>query len=206
MAKPTFNEAENFLLDSWEQARAFEEAMDSVRQKYQFVAQRIIDAASEEPYKFDYSDHYVTTSTYDGQLAFGRHSWVARDSDWITGLWLGDITLDSLVSSPNEPAWASVTGKKLFITREDGDKARQKLVAEIKNLLPAEQFRKLEFKDGSRQTIVVWDFSTKKELLASLREGDSSGFQKIIMEQVEIFSAMLPAIEPLLIRSQSPKE
>ncbi len=206
MAKQTFNEAESFLLDSWEQARAFEEAMTSVRQKYKTVAERILKAAEEHPGKFDRCDEYVANDVEGGSIAFGRRAWVTSDNDYVAGLWLCNIGLDSLLSPSAEAPWASLWGTGLFATREEGNAKRNELMPQLKKILPPELGSGLEPFDMSRSSFVGWSFSSKKDLLAGLREGDSDKFQKIILEQLDIFETMLRVIEPIFIKGKSSKK
>ncbi|HEX5010780.1 MAG TPA: hypothetical protein VFY71_10285 [Planctomycetota bacterium] len=102
MTQETFNPAEQFLLRQWSDARRLEMAMESTRQKYQGVWERIQERIAQEHPDLDWSRLYVKQFWSKGSAGFGRKTWPGADKEWAPGIWFDNVRLEVL-SDPDEP-------------------------------------------------------------------------------------------------------
>jgi|GEM_PF-6095052 len=202
MVKKTFNEVEEFVLNEWEKAIAFEAAMDSVRERAKSVLRRVKKRIGDLPDALDSVD--VGTSD-GGCIALGRTAWAKSSDTSIAGLWICYVGLDSLANPEIEAPYASIWGQKIFATTGEGDGTRKRIHAALKGILSDEEYASVRLEDSTQSRVLYWYFSSKHELLAALRSEDSSKFDDIVLKQVDMFVRMLPVVEPHLIARKNRK-
>ena len=198
MAKQTFNEAELFLIQNWDEAQALADTMAKARKKNQELLEKIVEAVLVE-YQKDFDFGGIKTGGEYCCLTFSRKGW-PRDGNRPAGLYLDFLGLDSLASKevaeiPEAYVYMGPARKK---TGLDVASAKQKLWQELpKWLTPEEQQPCLKYEDN-RDAFVGWYFSSKQEILGWITAGDEQKLKECIQDQVAIFVKLLPVLNDLL--------
>ena len=104
----SFNEPELCLMRQWNDARLLEGSMQSVREKYAAVFEKVLDEIQQTFQAFDSRQSLFPRG--DGRAGVGKKTWPSKSGYYISGFWLGGLLLENLASEtedrpPHSFAW-----------------------------------------------------------------------------------------------------
>jgi hypothetical protein len=103
----SFNEPELCLMRQWNDARLLEGSMQSVREKYSAVFEKVLDEIQKKYQAFDSRQNLFPKG--DGRAGVGKKTWPSKAGYYISGFWLGGLLLENLASEtehvPHSFAW-----------------------------------------------------------------------------------------------------
>jgi hypothetical protein len=185
------NDVERFLLDNWQEAYLLEQAMQTVRNKYKELFQRVSDAVAEAHPELDASKSYPTQFWQDGQIGFGRSSW----PDGPAGLWVGGLRLENLTDENADPPYAMIwIPKKANL---DTEAARRDINAAAEKVLTREELKGANKPESGEQ--LLWlPAPPKGQLLTALARDDGQEFVDLFVAQFDMMARFVPAIDGIL--------
>jgi len=204
MAKPVFNEAEKFVINTYSDVRLLEETLQKVRDKYREEIQRIGEQVQEKYPELDFFDDQFKAIGANGCMVFSRSVW-AGDRKYPSGLHLNYLRLDNLVSPQSEPPCAYLWTKPSRRAGVDMVATRRALWRKLPQVLTAEELKKCESDDGNEDVPVGWPMATQQEVLGWLIGDQIDQLGIRVMEQVGIFIKMVPILDEYLIMGKSTK-
>jgi hypothetical protein len=194
MPKELLNEAERFLVERWGEARLLEESMVSVRTKYKELFERIIGAVTEAHPELDANAVYPTQFWGSGYIGFGRRSWPAGETQWLSGLWLENVRLEVLAAEDSESPYSYIWFSNKSNSNLDLDTARNAVIAAAKDLLNAEELKTTEGAD-SHGVLLYLGTLPKSELMRAFCDGDGEGFVKLFVSQFDLMARFRPVLD-----------
>jgi hypothetical protein len=193
MPKQLMNEAERFLLEHWEEARLLEESMEGVRTKYKVVCQKIVEAVTETHRELDANAVYLTQSWTDGQIGFGRKSWPSDRNGNPSGLWVWNLRLELLAAEDSETPVAAIWVPKK--SNVDFEAARLIVKQAAKDLLTAEELKRIEWGESDDESLLYLPAPSKRELLGALADADGQGFVALLITRFDMMARFVPVLD-----------
>jgi hypothetical protein len=197
MARNLLNEAEQYLLKHWEDARLLEESVESVRAKYVEICQRVVDAVKEQHPELDASAICLAQAWNTGEIGLGRTSWPMQDNKYPTGLWVYGLQLENLAAEDCEDPSGCIWVAKKKITGFDFAAARAALMAAAQTMLSPQELRSVSQAD-TFDNLLWFDAPSKKEILNALIDGDGQRFVELFVSQFDFMARFIPAVDQVL--------
>jgi hypothetical protein len=197
MAKNLLNEAEQYLLEHWEEAALLEESMESVRAKYKEICQRVVEAVTELHPELDANVILLAQSWSTGDIALGRTSWPMTENKYPTGLWVYGLRLENLAAEDCEDPSGGIWVAKKEISGFDFAAARSALMAAAQTILSPEELRRVSPAD-SFDNLLWFAAPSKKEVLDALTDGDGQRFVELFVSQFDFMARFIPAVDQVL--------
>jgi hypothetical protein len=194
MAKQLLNEAEQFLIQRWGEARLLEESMDGVRTKYKEVFQRIIEAVTVGHPELDANASFPTQFWGSGLIGFGRKLWPAGESQWPSGLWVEGLRLEVLTAEDSDSPYGYLWFSHKSKANLDFDAAQALVNAAAKDVLSVEELKGTEIAN-SHGVLLYFTAPSKSELLRSLCDRDGQGFVDLFVSQFDLMARFVPVLE-----------
>lgn len=120
----SFNEPELCLMHQWSDARLLEGSMQSVREKYAAIFERVLDEIQQKYQAFDSRQSLFPRG--DGRAGVGKKTWPTKPNYFISGFWLGGLNLEDLAAETEQ-----VPHSFVWINHPDGpldlEEAQRKL-------------------------------------------------------------------------------
>jgi hypothetical protein len=192
MAKQLLNEAEQYLLGHWADARLLEETMEGVRTKYKEAIERVAEAVVEAHPELDAHVAYPTQFWGKGSFGFGRKTWPGGDSNWPSGLWLWHIRLELLTSEDSKPPDASIwiSKKRDF----DLERARTIVAEAAAKLLSTDELSRSE-PSSSGQELFYFPSPSKRALLDAFSDDDSQRLVELLVPTFDLMARFVPVLD-----------
>jgi len=188
MPKQLLNEPEHFLLEHWDEACQLEKSMESVREKYKELFERVIDAVRTSHPELNAYRLNLTQKWNEGEIGFGKETWPGENGS--SGLWVLNLKLERLADHNFEAPYACIwiRGKSKFDYEAMGNSVRE----EAKKILTPEQLRHLQSKWPN-----LWKLPapSKGELLNALRSGDGEEFVRLFVGQFNRMALFIPVLD-----------
>lgn len=199
MSKELLNEAERFLLQNWPDARALEESMESVREKYKEVFQRLGESVLQRYPMLDTFAAFPNQFWDSGTIGFSRKLWAAGDDLLPPGIWFDGLRLEKLSSDADPHPTVSLWFKTARKAGIDLAAVRQRVHAAVPELLTVAE-RPAYFLADNDAAPLKADLPEKAELITLFAQGDAQPFIDCLLARVEPLSRFLPLLDGLLRR------
>jgi hypothetical protein len=193
-------------MQRWAQARQFEDAMNSARERYQFlftevykrltkkypeIKERVFHRLSERVAELDYGDG-------GGSVGFSNPKWPRAWNTWPSGIWLSNVSLDELVSerapAPSVCIWLGVT------KRDDKriEALRRSLFAKCSKLRGC-RFAHFQEDDPSDNRVCLWYELPEQGpgLLQLALRDDGQAFVDCVAHHVEVMAGLAQGLDNL---------
>jgi hypothetical protein len=195
MADSPFNEAEQYLLQHWKDARSMEEQMDKVRDKYTSICQRAVDAACKNRPELNRSKVYAWQTTAQG-IGIGKRDWPSEDEGDFSGFWILEVQLDDLVDGKKQPtACVYVTG---IPNREE---VKKKIQADSSRIRSKDKRKNWRMEGQYAETALVYDLpESRRELLGMLMEGDGQRFVDCMARHLESLARFTDVLDKAFLK------
>ena len=199
MAKLLFNEAEQYLLNSWSSASLLEQSMIAVRRKYSGLCDGVVAAVREKHPRLDAGGAYVTSTTDDGSIGIGRKIW-GEPGSYPCGFYIGNLLLEAMLSSEEaKPPWAAIwiwPAKHIGIDRLV---AKAKVLAAAPKVLATDEWSRCRRDDGDKNYIFWYDLpESREELLKMLLDGDGQKFAACLISYFDLLARFIPVLDEVL--------
>lgn len=197
---PRFSEPEVYLLDNWKDARLIEDAMKTVRSKYQETIDAVLEGVQKKHREFDCVKSYFPRNGSDGMAAVGKARWPKGAWEWPTGFYVENLQLENLTSSELE---API--KYVWIPESEVEPtlAEKSLCNAAQQLLCTEEFEHLTFESDSDGG---WFWckleQSEEEFVDLLTKDDSRGFINCLVAHFEWMTKFTAVIDEVLLTAK----
>jgi len=193
--KKTFNELDQWVIKNWIESRQLEDSMIEVREKYESVCDRIIDAVKEEQQELD----NCRIRRKGEALIFSKKKWLSKWETWPSGLWIWNISLDKLMA---DDADVPGVGIQLLVPKGitfDLKDARAKIQNASVKLMNGINTKYLVEEDDSGLSFWHSIPEPRKELTQMLLDDESEKFVECIASHVKILTRFIPVLDEILL-------
>jgi len=190
MPKQLLNEPERFLIERWEEASRLEQSMESVREKYEELFERVTDAVTKRHPEFNDCKVNMTQKWSDGEIGFGRESWPGKDGP--SGLWMVNLKLERLANSDSADPYACVWIRG--DSKIDLESAANILKEEAKKIITSEQLKRFESKWNN---LWILPAPSKKEMLTAFSSSDGEEFVELLVKQFDQMARFVPVLDKI---------
>jgi hypothetical protein len=207
MNKQNASKQDRWLIQRWEKARQFEDAMESARCHYEHLFRKVHQRVRKKyPELNEYTPHKltdkVTEAAWDaggGCVGFAHPTWRRNWDSWPSGIWISNISLDELVTerapAPTACIWVSVSKRS--------DKRIEKLRARLfTKSLRLTGYRSLHFQkhDESDSRVCLWYLlpEERTRLLKMVLQDDGQPFVDCFANHIELMARLLQGLDGLL--------
>jgi hypothetical protein len=207
MNEQKLSEQDRWLIQRWQKARQFEDAMVSARLYYedlfrkvhQRVRKRYPELNECTPQRLS---ERVTEAAWEGGggcAGFSSAKWRRAWTSWPSGIWISNISLDELVTerapAPTSCIWVSVSKR----SDKRVEKLRGRLVAKSLRLAG---YRSLGVQkhDESDNRVCLWYQlpGERTRLLKMVLLNDGRPFVDCIVNHVELMARLVQGLDDLL--------
>jgi hypothetical protein len=206
MKKKWLNEPESYLLRNWSSACLLEKSMATVREKYDEIFDKVLDAIQQEHPELSRRVQQATSS-YGGSVGIARQTWPDRSSAWPSGLWLDNISLERLASEDEERPSASVWIKprrELWVDFKEAERRLSKAAAKV---LSGQEAKLTSVKADRNEAYLWYPLPTpRQELLGLLQADDPSGFIDCMVEHFEKLTRFTPVVDEIFAAGRSKRK
>jgi hypothetical protein len=190
MPTNTFNEAEKYLLENWQQARLVEKSLKKIRSKYTEICDRVVEVLKDEHKELDNCDNCVKS---DGSLSIGREKWQSDDNYAyiaVENLALTDLSDDN-EDAPFIGIWAGTPRRQAIDVN-----GINRLRSAAREILTNDQLAECK-DDPSDCEYDLWYSlpETKKDLIKMLLEGDGQQFVDCLVAHFKVFTKFIPVLD-----------
>lgn len=200
--RKTFNELQQWLLQNWPAARQLEDSMANVREKYKTVFERVIEVVQEEKRELEHCRLHLTD--FNGNAGFAKKEWPGQYATWPSGLWIGDISLDNLMSDEGDHPNAYITLSVPKVTQVDLEEARSTIQMEAEKLLNDKNLKCFFNYEAHPKTCFWYDLpESRQELRQMLLENESEKFVQCIASHILILARFIPHLDEALAKNKS---
>lgn len=201
MPKTNFNEAEQYLLRNWQQARLVAESMEAVRGKYSELFDRIWEAVRGKHEELD--DKYIrpTQRWASGFIGVGRKAWRAKGSS-LAGLYIENVRLEVLADEEADAPYAGVWvgSAKKPATDTAGV---ERIVSATGTLLTPDELGRCTLEPSGFGYVIWYPLPEKRqELLDMAIEGDGQRFVDCLVSHFDVFARLIPVMDEAFAAGQ----
>jgi hypothetical protein len=200
MEKQMFNEPEMYILEKWADAKLLEESMESMRNKYREVFDKVLERVQEQHKELDCSAMHFAAGDDGINVAVGKSTWPCRYPKWPSGLWLSRVRLDDVASEPEYPPGACIWIRPPVQSGLDLKKAANKLREAARQVLPKGALKDFEVDEGKSDASIWYPLlpESRQELLAMVKKEDGSAeFIDCMVTHFELLAKFIPVIDEI---------
>lgn len=196
MPKQAFNEPELYLIKNWSDAHLLEESMEAVRNKYGEIFGSVLDAVEKEHPEL--KSRSVQVASYGGIAGIARETWPSMYSAWPSGLWIGNICLEGLVSDDSEAPEASVWIKPPKDGGVDLQEAARKLEQGAVKVLGRKEAKRVSTKCTRSEAYLWYPLPEKRQdLLQMLVTDGAQRFIDCIFAHFDVLARFIPVMDEI---------
>ena len=197
IAKKRFSEPELFLLTNWANARLLEQSMEGIREKYAEVFGKVLDAVEEEHQELE--NRAVHTAVYGGSVGIAKQAWPSLYPGWPSGLWVGSIALEKLVTEDETAPEAYISVEPSKEMQLDMQRAGRKLRDGAEKILGKKQMKgKGVWIEVKKKAYLSYKLpEPRHELLELLLCDNGDGFIKRMVEHFEALARFIPVLDDI---------
>jgi hypothetical protein len=199
MPTNTFNEAEKYLLENWQQACRVEKSLKKLRNKYVEITDGVLEPIQEEYPTLDRCENLVKS---DACIIIGRESWQCDGRYAYIGMEYLDV--DSLWDDNAEHPFIGIwTGKPKKPVMDV--KAIKRLLTDAETILPKDVYDecqwecspdKLKASECSYQYQLWYTLpQERKELRSMIVDGDGQKFVDCLVSHFRVFAKFIPVLD-----------
>jgi len=197
MAIQPFSDPELYVLDNWARAVLFEGAMKAVRDKYATILGNVLDEVQKR-YK-ELKIRGVHPNNEEFNIGVGKAAWPSTDSSWPSGLWIGRIRVENVMSDDEGAPGAGVWVNPPRDAALDMQQTAQRLRDAAQAILAPEEYNRLEVETyGKTQAWIEYELSEPRAKLRQLLlMPKANDFINCLVGHFETLAEFIPVMDEI---------
>ena len=177
--------------------------MKAMRKKYAELFETVLEQVQEEHEELDCEGIHVTNEN-GLNVGLGSTSWPSKWPKWPSGLWIGCLRLEDLVTEDGDAPGGGIWLEPPKEFGLDIKEAARKFQAAAPKILNKEELDRMDLDEPEAGYCHVWYTfpQSRQEVLDLLLKDDTKEFVKCMVDHFETLAKFIPVINDILQTSK----